>query len=115
MSGGYVARGLARLTALSPARRPIPLSRGPIRILRVAACLVAQYFLRPTRLACLLCDRRAFSKCELPHTPRPIPERCWRAWADGTVHLGNVGLPRGDPGCGGNMILAQLSDPHIVA
>src|SRR6266581_1924378 len=33
-------------------------------------------------------------------------------WA---VHLGNVGLPRGDPGRGGNMILAQLSDPHIVA
>jgi hypothetical protein len=24
-----------------------------------------------------------FSKCELPHTPRPIPERRWRAWADG--------------------------------
>src|ERR1700730_13540132 len=55
-----------------------------------------------------------FSKCELPHTPRPIPERRWRAggWA---LHLGNVGLPRGDPGRGGNMILAQLSDPHIVA
>src|SRR5260370_14486977 len=33
-------------------------------------------------------------------------------WA---VHLGNVGLPKGDPGRGGNMILAQLSDPHIVA
>src|ERR1700751_2705977 len=33
-------------------------------------------------------------------------------WA---VHLGNAGLPRGDPGRGGNMILAQLSDPHIVA
>src|ERR1700726_3062065 len=33
-------------------------------------------------------------------------------WA---VHLGNVGLPRDDPGRGGNMILAQLSDPHIVA
>src|ERR1700732_1745484 len=28
---------------------------------------------------------------------------------------GNVGLPRGDPGRGVNMILAQLSDPHIVA
>src|SRR6516165_1492827 len=23
------------------------------------------------------------SKCELPHTPRPIPQRCCRAWADG--------------------------------
>src|SRR5260370_4076673 len=33
-------------------------------------------------------------------------------WA---VHLRNVGLPRGDPDRGGNMILAQLSDPHIVA
>jgi len=33
-------------------------------------------------------------------------------WA---VHLGNVGLPRGDHGRGGNKILAHLSDPHIVA
>jgi hypothetical protein len=33
-------------------------------------------------------------------------------WA---VHLGNVGWPRGDLGRGGDMILAQLSDPHIVA
>jgi hypothetical protein len=31
------------------------------------------------------------------------------------VHLGNVGSPRGNPGPGGNVILAQLSDPHIVA
>src|SRR6266576_1192856 len=30
-----------------------------------------------------------------------------------TVHLGNVGLLRGDPSRGGEMILAQLSDPHI--
>src|SRR5487761_938579 len=41
-----------------------------------------------------------FSECELLHTPRPIPD---------------VGLPRADPGRGENMILAQLSDPHIVA
>src|SRR5260370_24076593 len=32
-------------------------------------------------------------------------------WA---VHLRNVGLPRGDPDRGGRMMLAQLSDPHIV-
>jgi hypothetical protein len=22
-------------------------------------------------------------KCELPHTPRPFPERRWRSWAEG--------------------------------
>jgi hypothetical protein len=24
-----------------------------------------------------------YSKCELPHTPQPIPQRCCRTWADG--------------------------------
>jgi hypothetical protein len=35
--------------------------------------------------------------------------------ADGLSIWETVGLPRGDPGRGVNMILAQLSDPHIVA
>jgi hypothetical protein len=71
---------------LNRARRadPAPLGNKPLlkpRVCRDASSL--DTFRVRTRLACLLCRRRAFSKCELPHTPRPIPERCWRAWADG--------------------------------
>jgi bifunctional non-homologous end joining protein LigD len=36
-------------------------------------------------------EEKLFPKCELPHTSRPIPERCCLRWADRGVHLANTG------------------------
>ena len=65
-----------------------------------------------TRLACSLCRRRASSKCELPHTPRPIPERCSLSVGGRAVPSAKRRFPRGDRGRGGNMIAGNHEDRH---